>query len=60
MCADRNQQWTLAGVVSWGIADFDLGISCMGISVYAEVAAYANWIENNTGLTRAQFVNLVQ
>ena len=50
VCMDKNQQWTLAGVTSWGPVDSER--MCKGISVYAQVSAYTDFIATHTGITR--------
>lgn len=49
VCRGRDNVWTLVGVVSWGpVTAF---IDCMGISVYAQVTAYLDWIYSTSGIS---------
>ena len=43
MCRNRNDIWTLAGVVSWGLGTAEL--QCMSTGVFARVSNYLDWIQ---------------
>ena len=48
VCRNKDNVWSLAGVVSWG--PVLPAIACMSYNVFAEVTAFSEWIETHTGL----------
>ena len=42
VCRDKRNVWTLAGIVSWSVADGD--DECASLGVFTEVAAFRAWI----------------
>ena len=50
VCSDKNGRWTQAGIVSWGPVTSTA--QCTGYSVFGEVKAFVDWIEEKSGVAR--------